>query len=126
MSAELNTKIEKLLETVSGLTVLEVCSLVKAMEEKFGVSAAAPVAVAAAPVQAQVEEQTEFNVTLANFGSNKIEVIKRLRELMGLGIKEAKDLVDGAPCLIKAGASKEEAAKISASLTEAGAVVEVK
>ena len=126
MSTALNTKIENLLETVSGLTVLEVCSLVKAMEEKFGVSAAAPVAAAAAPAAAQAEEQTEFAVTLSSFGSNKIDVIKRLRELLGLGIKEAKDLVDGAPCVVKADATKEEAAKISASLTEAGASVIVK
>ena len=127
MSTEMNTKIEKILETVSGLTVLEVCSLVKAMEEKFGVSAAAPVAAAAAaPADAPAAEQTEFTVTLKSFGSSKIGVIKSLRELMGLGIKEAKDLVDGAPCVIKADASKEEADKLSTSLTEAGATVEIK
>lgn len=126
MSTHLNTNTQNILDAVSALTVLEVCSLVKAMEEKFGVSAAAPVAVAAAPAAAQAEEQTEFAVTLSSFGSNKIEVIKRLRELLGLGIKEAKDLVDGAPCVIKADATKEEATKINASLTEAGATVTVK
>lgn len=122
----MNTKIEKILETVSELTVLEVCALVKAMEDKFGVSAAAPVAAQAAPAAAVVEEQTEFSVTLVSYGSNKIDVIKRLRELLGLGIKEAKDMADSAPSLIKADATKEEAAKINASLTEAGASVEVK
>lgn len=125
--ADLNNKIDQMLETISGLSVLEVCALVKAMEEKFGVSAAAPVAVAAAPSAAPVEEQTEFTVTLASYpASAKIEVIKRIRELLGLGIKEAKDMVDSAPSVVKAGASKEEAQKIKASLTEAGATVEVK
>lgn len=122
-----NTKIEQVLETISELTVLEVCSLVKLMEEKFGVSAAAPVAVAAAPAAAPVEEQTEFNVTLKGYpASAKIQVIKLIREFLGLGIAEAKALVDGAPSVLKSGVSKEEAEKMKASLTEAGAEVEVK
>lgn len=126
MSTDMNTKVEKILESVSALTVLEVCSLVKAMEEKFGVSAAAPVAAQAAAPAAAVEEQTEFSVTLTSHGANKIAVIKSLRELLGLGIKEAKDLADSAPSVIKTDATKEEAAKINKSLTDAGASVEVK
>ena len=121
-----NTKIENLLETVSQLTILEVCELVKAMEEKFGVSASAPVAVAAAPAAAQAEEQTEFDVHMTSFGDKKIEVIKAVRELLGLGLKEAKDLVESAPCVVKAGASKDEVAKIKTLLTEAGATIDVK
>jgi large subunit ribosomal protein L7/L12 len=121
-----NTKIEKLLDNISELTVLEVCDLVKAMEQKFGVSAAAPVAAAAAPAAAQAEEQTEFDVHLNNFGEKKIEVIKGVRELLGLGLKEAKDLVESAPCVVKAGVSKDEAAKIQALLAAAGATIDVK
>ena len=121
-----NTKIETLLQTVSELTILEVCALVKAMEEKFGVSASAPVAVAAAPVAAVVEEQTEFDVHMTSFGEKKIEVIKAVRELTGLGLKEAKDLVESAPCVIKAGVSKDEVEKIKKLLSDAGATIDVK
>ena len=120
-------KINNILEEIKSLTILELAELVKAVEAEFGVSAAAPVgvAVAAAPAAA-VEEKTEFDVILASFGSNKLGVIKVVRELTGLGLKDAKDLVEGAPKAIKEGASKEEAEKIKATLVEAGATVELK
>ena len=121
---------EEILEAIASMTVLEVSYLVKMMEEKFGVSAAAPVAVAApgaaAAAAPAAEEKTEFNVTLKSYDeSKKIAVIKEVRGITGLGLKEAKDLVEGAPKLIKEGVSKDEAAKIKASVTEAGGVVEI-
>ncbi|HQD41548.1 MAG TPA: 50S ribosomal protein L7/L12 [Bacillota bacterium] len=125
-------KIQKLIEEVKNLTVLELSELVKALEEEFGVSAAAPMAVAAAPVAggaapaAAEEEKTEFDVILANVGQEKIKVIKVVREITGLGLKEAKDLVDNAPKPIKEGVAKEEAQSIKAKLEEVGASVEVK
>ena len=126
-------KIQKLIEEVKNLTVLELSELVKALEEEFGVSAAAPVAVAAAPVAggaapaaAAEEEKTEFDVILANVGQEKIKVIKVVREITGLGLKEAKDLVDNAPKPIKEGVSKEEAQSIKAKFEEVGASVEIK
>ncbi len=118
----------EILDKISSMTVLELSELIKAMEEKFGVSAAAAVAVAgpaAAPVAA-VEEQTEFTVILAAFGENKVNVIKAVRELTGLGLKEAKDLVDGAPKPVKEGISKADAEAAKKKLEEAGAKVEVK
>ena len=120
-------KINNILEEIKSLTILELADLVKAVEAEFGVSAAAPVgvAVAAAPAAA-VEEKTEFDVVLASFGSNKLGVIKVVRELTGLGLKDAKDLVEGAPKTLKEGVSKEEAEKIKATLAEAGATVEIK
>ncbi len=119
---------EQILEAIEQMTVLELSELVKAMEEKFGVSAAAPVAVAAAaaPAAAAAEEKTEFDVILANAGASKINVIKVVRELTGLGLKEAKDLVDGAPKAIKEKVAKADADAIKAKLEEAGATVEVK
>ena len=110
------------------MTVLELSELVKAMEEKFGVSAAAPVAVAAAPAAggAAAEEKTEFDVVLASAGDKKINVIKVVREITGLGLKEAKALVDGAPKAVKEGVSKEDAEAAKAKLEEAGATVELK
>lgn len=121
--------IEKIAEELSGLTVLEAADLAKLLEEKWGVSAAAPVAVAAAgaaaPGQAE-EEQTEFTVVLASFGEKKINVIKEVRAITGLGLKEAKDLVEAAPKEVKEGVSKDEAAKIKEKLEGAGATVEVK
>ena len=120
-------KINNILEEIKSLTILELAELVKAVEAEFGVSAAAPVgvAVAAAPAAA-AEEKTEFDVILASFGSNKLGVIKVVRELTGLGLKDAKDLVEGAPKTLKEGVSKEEAEKIKATLAEAGATVEIK
>lgn len=126
------SKINEIIEAVKGLTVLELAELVKAFEAEFGVSAAAPVAVAAAPAAGAAaaapaeEEQTEFDVILANAGEKKINVIKVVRELTGLGLKEAKDLVDGAPKPVKEKVSKEEAESVKAKLVEAGATVEVK
>ncbi len=119
---------EEMLQAIEQMTVLELSELVKAMEEKFGVSAAAPVAVAAAaaPVAAAAEEQTEFDVILANAGASKINVIKVVREVTGLGLKEAKDLVDGAPKAIKEKIAKADADALKAKLEEAGASVEVK
>jgi large subunit ribosomal protein L7/L12 len=112
------------------MSVMEVVDLISAMEEKFGVSAAAPVAVAAGPAAggeaAAAEEKTEFDVVLASFGSQKVPVIKVVRELTGLGLKEAKDLVEGAPSTVKEGVSKDEAADMKKRLEEAGASVEVK
>lgn len=122
-------KVLKLIEDVKVLTVLELSELVKALEEEFGVSAAAPMAVAAAPAAggaAAAEEQTEFTVILANAGAEKIKVIKVVRELTGLGLKEAKDLVDGAPKPVKEGVDKAVADETKAKLEEVGATVEVK
>lgn len=124
-------KIAKLIEDVKALTVLELSELVKALEEEFGVSAAAPVAVAAAPAAAAAEapaeaEQTEFDVVLTDFGSAKLNVIKVVRELTGLGLKEAKDVVDGAPSTLKEGVAKEEAENMVAKLKEVGATAELK
>jgi large subunit ribosomal protein L7/L12 len=119
----------KLVDDLSSLTVLEAAELSKMLEEKWGVSAAAAVAVAAAPggaAAAPVEEQTEFTVVLAAAGDKKIEVIKEVRGITGLGLKEAKDLVEGAPKPVKEGASKDEAEKIKATLEKVGAKVELK
>ena len=120
---------EEIVEAVSKMTVLEVADLVKAFEDKFGVSAAAPVAVAAAPGAAggaAAEEQTEFDVVLKDAGAKKINVIKEVRSITGLGLKEAKDLVEGAPKTVKEAVEKEEADKIKKALEEAGASVELK
>jgi len=121
---------EDILETISNMSVMDVVDLISAMEEKFGVSAAAPVAMAAAPAAggeaAAAEEQTEFDVVLASFGSQKVPVIKAVREITGLGLKEAKDLVEGVPSNVKEGVSKDEAEQIKKKLEEAGATVEVK
>ena len=119
----------EILDKISSLTVLELSDLIKAMEDKFGVSAAAAVAVAgpaAAAPAAAAEEQTEFTVVLASFGENKVNVIKAVRELTGLGLKEAKDLVDGAPKPVKEAISKADAEAAKKKLEEAGAKVEVK
>jgi large subunit ribosomal protein L7/L12 len=120
----------KLVDDLSALTVLEAAELSKMLEEKWGVSAAAPVAAAAAPgaaaAAAPVEEQTEFNVILAAAGEKKINVIKEVRAITGLGLKEAKDLVEGAPKAVKEAVSKDEAGKIKKQLEEAGATVEIK
>jgi large subunit ribosomal protein L7/L12 len=126
--------LQKLVDELSSLTVLEAADLSKLLEEKWGVSAAAPVAVAAGPAAgggaaapaAPVEEQTEFTVILAKAGDKKINVIKEIRTITGLGLKEAKDLVEGAPKTVKEAASKDEAAKIKKVLEEQGATVEVK
>jgi large subunit ribosomal protein L7/L12 len=121
--------LEKIVEDLSSLTVLEAAELAKLLEEKWGVSAAAAVAVAAAPgaaAAAPVEEKTEFNVVLAAAGDKKIEVIKEVRVITGLGLKEAKDLVEGAPKSVKEGVGKEEAEKIKAALEKVGAKVELK
>ena len=124
------SKTAEILETIKGMTVLELSELVKAFEEEFGVSAAAPAAVAVAPAAGGaapvVEEQTEFDVILNNAGSAKINVIKVVREITGLGLKEAKDLVDNAPKPVKEKISKEDADALKAKLEEAGASVEVK
>ena len=119
---------EQLLEAIESMTVLELSELVKAMEEKFGVSAAAPVAVAAAPAAggAAAEEKSEFDVILASAGAGKINVIKVVREITGLGLKEAKELVDGAPKAVKEKVSKADAEGFKAKLEEAGASVELK
>ena len=119
--------LQKIADDLSGLTVIEAAELSKMLEEKWGVSAAAPVAAAvAAPAAAAEEEQTEFNVVLASFGEKKINVIKEVRAITGLGLKEAKDLVEAAPTDIKEGVSKDEAAKIKEQLESAGATVEVR
>ncbi|MGI6684276.1 MAG: 50S ribosomal protein L7/L12 [Bacillota bacterium] len=125
------SKVAEVLEIVKGMTVLELAELVKAFEEEFGVSAAAPVAVAAAPVAGgaapeAAAEQTEFDVILTAAGDKKINVIKVVREITALGLKEAKELVDGAPKPVKEKVSKEEAESIKAKLVEAGASVELK
>ncbi len=120
---------DQIIEAIKAMTVLELNELVKAIEEEFGVTAAAPVAVAAAgpaAAAAPVEEQTEFNVILANFGANKVNVIKVVREVTGLGLKEAKELVDNAPKPLKEKVSKEDADAIKAKIEEAGGTVEVK
>ena len=123
------SNVETILESIEKLTLIEAAELVKAMEEKFGVSAAAPVAVAAAPAaaaEAAADAPSEVNVILASAGANKIPVLKLVREITGLGLKEAKDLVDGAPKAIKEGVKPEEAKEIKAKLEEAGATVEIK
>lgn len=119
---------EEIMQAIEGMTVLELSELVKAMEEKFGVSAAAPVAVAAAGAApaAAAEEKTEFDVVLKEVGAKKINVIKVVREVTGLGLKEAKAVVDGAPAPVKEGVSKEDAEALKAKLEEAGATVELK
>ena len=121
--------LQKIVDDLSKLTVLEAADLAKMLEEKWGVSAAAAVAVAAAPggaAAALAEEKTEFTVVLASFGEKKIDVIKEVRALTGLGLKEAKDLVEGAPKPVKEGVSKDEAEKIKTTLEKAGAKVELK
>ncbi|MFO7152721.1 MAG: 50S ribosomal protein L7/L12 [Bacillota bacterium] len=122
--------IEEIISAIENMSVLELSELVKALQDKFGVTAAAPVAVAAGPAPAAAEaaapEQTEFDVILANAGAEKIKVIKVVREITGLGLKEAKDLVDNAPKPIKEKVSKEEAEQIKAKLAEVGATVEIK
>ena len=120
----MSDKVVKLIEDVKALTVLELSELVKALEEEFGVSAAAPVPVAGAAPAA--EEKTEFDVVLKSAGGNKIAVIKVVRKITGLGLKEAKEVVDNAPKAVKEGVSKDDADAISKKLTEAGAEVEVK
>lgn len=121
---------QEIVDAVSKMTVLQVAELVKAFEDKFGVSAAAPVAVAAAPgaggAAAVQEEKTEFTIELKDAGSNKINVIKEVRAVTGLGLKEAKDLVEGAPKVVKEGVSKEDAHKIKEQLEKAGAKIEIK
>ena len=119
-------KIVKFVEEIKTLTVLELAELVSAIEEEFGVTAAAPVVMAGGPVAAAVEEKTEFDVELKSFGAKKLDVIKAVREITGLGLKEAKALVEEAPKVIKEGVSKEDAEKIKAQLEAAGAEVEVK
>ena len=123
------SKIEKLVEDLSSLTVLEAADLAKLLEEKWGVSAAAPVAAAAAPAAAgaaPAAEKTEFTVVLTDAGDKKINVIKEVRAITGLGLKEAKDLVEGTPKPVKEGVSKDEAGKIKKQLEEAGATVDIK
>ena len=127
-----SAKVNELIESIKGLTVLELADLVKALEKEFGISAAAPVAVAAAPAAgaaapaAAAEEKTEFTVILKEVGANKINVIKAVRELTNLGLKESKDLVEGAPKPIKENVNKDDAAAAKAKLEAAGATVEVK
>lgn len=125
----MSANLEKIVDQLSALTVIEAAELSKLLEEKWGVSAAAPVAAAAATggaPAAAAEEQTEFTVTLTSAGANKINVIKEVREITGLGLKEAKDLVEGAPKTVKEAVSKDEAEKMKAKLVAAGATVEVK
>ena len=122
---------DELIEALSAKPIMEIVELVKALEEKWGVSAAAPVAVAAAPgaggaAAAPAEEKTEFDVVMTSFGENKVNVIKVVRAVTGLGLKEAKDLVEGAPSTIKEGLSKEEAESVKKQLEEAGASVQIK
>jgi large subunit ribosomal protein L7/L12 len=119
---------EDILETISNMSVMDVVDLISAMEEKFGVSAAAPVAAAAGPAAeaAVEEEQTEFSVMLTSFGSSKVPVIKAIREITGLGLKEAKDLVEGAPTAVREGIEAAEAEELKKKLEEVGASVEVK
>ena len=122
-------KITNILEEIKTLTILELADLVKAVEDEFGVSAAAPVgvvAVAGAAAAPAAEEKTEFDVVLTGFGDKKLNVIKAVREITGLGLKEAKDLVEGCPKAVQEGVAKDEADKIKAALEEAGATVEVK
>jgi len=125
------SKIVEVLEIVKGMTVLELSELVKAFEEEFGVSAAAPMAMAAMPMAAAAEaapeeEKTEFDVILTNYGANKVSVIKVVREITSLGLKEAKDLVEAAPKAVKENVNKEEAAALKTKLEDAGAAVEIK
>lgn len=115
-----------ILDAVSNMTVMEIVDLISAMEEKFGVSAAVAVAAAPAAAAAVVEEQTEFDVIMTSFGENKVGVIKAVRALTGLGLKEAKDAVEGVPTTLKEGVSKAEAEEVKKALTEAGATVEIK
>ena len=127
----MSEKVEKLIEEIKELTVLELSEVVKALEEEFGVSAAAPAAVAAAPAAggaapAAAEEKTEFDVIIAEAGQGKVKVIKAVKDITGLGLKDAKAVVDGAPKAIKEGVSKDEAEEIKAKLEEVGATVEVK
>ncbi|MGD8515004.1 MAG: 50S ribosomal protein L7/L12 [Granulosicoccaceae bacterium] len=120
---------DDILEAISNMTVVEIVDLIEAMEEKFGVSAAAPVAVAAAPAggeAAAAAEKDEFDVVMTSFGDNKVSVIKAVRAITGLGLKEAKDMVEGAPSTIKEAASKDEAEEVKKQLEEAGAAVELK
>ncbi len=117
--------IEELIEKIAALTVAELAELVKAIEEKYGVSAVAAAAPAAGATAAAAEEKSSFDVVLKDAGANKIQVIKVVRDVTGLGLKEAKELVDGAPKTVKEGASKEEAEEIKAKFTEAGAVIEL-
>ena len=121
-------KITNILEEIKSLTIIELADLVKAVEEEFGVSAAAPVGVVAAAGAAApaVEEKTEFDVVLKSFGAKKLDVIKAVREITGLGLKDAKDMVEGAPKTVKEGVSKDEAENIKKALTDAGATVEIK
>ena len=122
-------KITNILEEIKTLTIVELADLVKAVEDEFGVSAAAPVgvvAVAGGAAAPAAEEKTEFDVVLKSFGAKKLDVIKAVREITGLGLKDAKDLVEGAPKTVKEGVSKDEAEKVKAALTEAGATVEIK
>jgi len=130
MEEDIMSKVQEVIDIVKGLTVLELSELVKALEEEFGVSAAAPVAVAAAPAAGAAapveEEKTEFDVILTSAGDKKVNVIKVVREITGLGLKESKDLVDGAPKPVKEKVNKDEANDIKAKLEEAGASVEIK
>lgn len=124
-----NLSKDDILEAVANMSVMDVCDLVSAMEEKFGVSAAAAVAVAgpaAGAGEAAAEEKTEFDVVMTSFGSNKIAVIKVIRAITGLGLKEAKEMVEGVPATVKEGVSKEEAEDVKKQLEEAGASVDVK
>ena len=120
------TIIEELLEKIDGLTVVELSELVKGIEEKYGVSAVAAAAPAAGAAAGAAEEKSSFDVVLKDVGANKIQVIKVVRDVTGLGLKEAKELVDGAPKTVKEGASKEEAEELKAKFAEVGAVVELK
>ena len=123
----MNEKTTQILDLVKGLTILELADLVKALEEEFGVSAAPVAAVAVAGAAAPAaEEKTEFDVVMTSFGAKKLDVIKVVREITGLGLKEAKEMVEGVPSKIKEGASKEDAEALKAKLTEAGATVELK
>jgi large subunit ribosomal protein L7/L12 len=120
---------EEILDSISKMSVMDLVELVKLMEEKFGVSAAAPVAVAAAPgaaAAAPVEEKTEFTVVMTSFGEKKVEVIKAVREITGLGLKEAKDMVEGVPATVKEGVNRDESESIKKKLEAAGAKVEIK
>ena len=121
----MSEKTDKMLEEIDSLTVIELSELVKGIEEKYGVSAVAAAAPAAGASVAAAEEKTSFNVVLKEAGANKIQVIKVVRDATGLGLKEAKDLVDGAPKTVKEGVSKEEAEELKAKFTEVGAVIEL-
>lgn len=120
---------EEILDAISAMSVMDVVALIEAMEDKFGVTAAAPVAIAAAPAGGAAnaaEEKTEFNVVMTSFGANKVGVIKAIREITGLGLKEAKDMVEGAPVTVKEGVTKDESAALKKQLEEAGASVDIK